>query len=128
RRARHARLLEDVDPLALGARGEDTLHLYDQLLAIRAALGILGEARVGRPLGMAESGHELGEEAIVAGGDDHGLVLRLETLEGHEAPGAGPLARRQVTCELEARDVPGEPSQRRLEERGVDHAAAAGAR
>jgi hypothetical protein len=95
---------------------------------IGAALGIGDEASIGCPLGMAEGGHELREEAVVAGGDDHRAVLRLETLEGYEPPGAGALARRQVARELEAGDVAREPSERRLEERGVDDDAAPGAR
>ena len=92
-----------------------------------AALGIGDEARVRRPLGMAEGRRELREEAVVAGGDDHRPVLRLKPLERHEALGTRALPRGQIAGELVARHVAGEPAECRLEERGIDDDAAAGA-
>src|SRR5262249_40893172 len=64
-------------------------------------------------------------EAIVAGGDDEWPRLRLEALEGHHTVAARAVPFRNFAGGAEAREVPLEPSEPRLEERGVDHTAAA---
>src|SRR5262249_56292743 len=68
---------------------------------------------------------EFGEEAVVASGDDERPRLRLETLEGHHAVAARAVPLRNLTGGAEACEVSLEPSEAGLEERGVDHTAAA---
>src|SRR5215470_8656330 len=127
-RAGDAGLLERVDPLALRARGKHALDQLDQLETVRAPVAVGGEARILGPLRMAQRCRQLGEEAVVAGRDDHRTVLGLEALEGDETARACPLPRGQVAGEPVAGHVTGEQAQRGLEERGVHDTAAPRAR
>jgi len=67
---------------------------------------------------------QLREETIVTGGDDQGTGLRLERLERDDAIAAGAMALGHGAGRTEARVVPLEPGQPRLEQRGVDDTAA----
>ena len=92
------------------------------LLATRAAL-------VAKRGSVAHSGwpsdlRQLGEEPVVAGGDDERSRLRLEALERHDALAARPVALRHLARGAEGREVALEPGEPGLEERGVHHAAA----
>src|SRR5215470_3442338 len=122
RTAGHARRLEEIDPLAFGAREQEALDLRKQLRLVIDAGGVGGESRIPRPLGMPQHLGELGEEAIVAGGDDERPRLGLEALEGHDAMAARPVPLRHLAGRAEAREVPLEPREAGLKERGVDDA------
>jgi hypothetical protein len=73
---------------------------------------------------MAEHLRQLGEEPVIAGGDDERPRLRLESLEGHHAMTARAMALGHLPRGAEAREVALEPGEAGLEERGVHHAAA----
>src|SRR5215472_5723196 len=124
RTAGHARRLEEIDPLAFGAREQDALDLRKQLRLVVDAGGVGGESWINRPLRMPQHLGELGEEAIVTGGDDERPRLGLEALEGHDAVAPRPVPLRHFAGRAEAREVPLEPREAGLEERGVDNAAA----
>src|SRR5436309_16080335 len=119
-RAGNAVSLQAIDPLALGERREDLVDLRAQHRPMLDARGVRHEARVYYPLGVAEHAGELREETIVTGGGDQGTGLRLERLERDDAIAAGAMALGHGAGRTEARVVPLEPGQPRLEQRGVE--------
>src|SRR5262245_51869030 len=106
RTAGHARRLEEIDPLAFGAREQDALDLRKQLRLVVDAGGVGGESRIRRPFGMPQHLGELDEEAIVAGGDDERPRLGLEALKGHDAVAARAVPLRLVARRRVARELP----------------------
>src|ERR1043166_3113328 len=127
RRARHADRIEALDPMRARTPPDDILYHRDQHVAVGEAIGIGLKARIARPFGMPELARELGEKAIVGGRDDDLPVRRVEGLEDDHAVAPRRIAYRQVAAGAEAGEVSGEPTERGLEQRGVDHHALAGA-
>ena len=128
-RARHALGLQQVDPLALAARGKISSISSQQLrpcCSTRAAL--VAKRGSFTHSGWPSTPASFDEEPVVAGRDDDGARLRLERLERHHAVAARAMALGHDAGGAEARVVPLEPGQARLEQRGVHDAAAPGRR
>src|SRR5262245_53896080 len=84
RRARRAGSLQKIDPFAFAAREQDLLDLTKQFRLVGLSRRIAREARLAGPLGASEHAGQLGEEPVVAGGDEDRPRLGLEGLKRDE--------------------------------------------
>ena len=92
-------------------------------VAIRSGL----EARVGGPFRMTHHLRALVEQAVVARGDADRMIGGVEGLVRHQRRARAAEALRLVAAEMIVVERAADPAHRRFEQRGVDHAALAGA-
>ncbi len=97
--------------------GEDR----DQLLAVRHAIGIRAEPRIGQELGEVERGAERGEQPIVPAGDHQLAVAGGEDLIRRDHREDRSLRHRHRPVGEEPDEVVADVGERGLVERGVDH-------
>ena len=120
RRARHTGADEDLEPL-VGRPGAQALdEERSQLLTVRRAVLVAGEAGVVRELGDAENLDELAELPRVAGCDDEVAVRARERLVGEEARVAVAHPERDHTAGDEGAGLVDHAGQRRGEEVDLD--------
>ena len=126
RAVRHARRLERLDPVARRALRDDRGEHLRQLVAVLDALAVGGEARVLREMRAVSDLAELAELAVVAAGDDHVAVGRLESLVGHDVRMRVADALGHVSGREEIGALVGEYGHGRIEQREIEVLAAAG--
>ena len=118
--ARHARVVQRLDPVRGGRRGQDRRDLLLEGEAILPAIGAAAEARVLEPLGMAEGGRAALPDALAGRADHHVAVLGLEALVRRVLPMAGAHSLGLHVIGEPARARPRGKGHRRLQERALD--------